>query len=156
MFIPKIKLMIQPSPPEILVAAAGAAGILELGLAPVDEDEDEDAREVGLAVDVCMEGSVAVSAAMEDCDEASLDDVRTVTGMVATIEPNDSVRVTATPAAVECNVVDAAVSSGVVVSVADTIVVVVWGAGSTVVVVIGTRPPVRGETAYGGSNSPKF
>ncbi len=34
--------MIQPSPPESLVAAAGAAGMLELGLAPIDEDEDED------------------------------------------------------------------------------------------------------------------
>lgn len=76
--------------------------------------------------------------------------------MVATNEPDDSVSVTATPAAVDCDVVDAAVSSGMVVSVADAIVVVVWGAGSTVVVVTGTSPPVRGATAYGGSNNPKF
>lgn len=61
--------MIQPSPPESLGAAAGAAGMLELGLAPIDEDEDDDAREVGLEVEVCIEGSVAVSAATEDSDE---------------------------------------------------------------------------------------
>lgn len=153
--------MIHPNPPESLVAAAGAAGILELGLAPMDEDEGDDVRELVLAVGVCMEGSVVVSATTEDSDEDSLDEdssdeVGIVTGMVATNEPKDSVRVTATPDAVDCDVVDAVVSSTVVVSVAGAIVVVVWGVGSTVVVVTGTSPPVRGATAYGGSNNPKF
>lgn len=124
------KLMIQLIPLERLLAAAKVADVLEVGLELMYDDENKEVDGVSIALwpedgiwdwigD--MLGALSVSLWWASCP----DDVGRITGIVATNESDDSVRVIAMLPVVDCDIVGVVRSSAVVISVAEAMVAVV-------------------------------
>ncbi|KAJ5925321.1 hypothetical protein N7454_007960 [Penicillium verhagenii] len=104
------------------------------------EDDDEAAEALSLLEDTGVGNRAKEPSVLED--------------VVTTLDGEDAVTGELVP---ELEEVDSEVTDTVVVvPVAETVLEVVSGCVIATVVVAGTRPPVSGATAYGGSNSPKL